>query len=51
MWSVVDDDTPVVPDKMCGLFIWNGQMEYKIAAKALHVAVNELRARVGMKEF
>jgi CHAT domain-containing protein len=51
MWSVKDRDAPVIADKVYDQLLKSGKMDYKEAAKALHVAIGELRAKVGVKEF
>jgi CHAT domain-containing protein len=51
MWSVKDADAPVIADKVYGELLKDGRMDYRNAAKALHMAVNHLRAEVGEKEF
>jgi CHAT domain-containing protein len=51
MWSIVDKDAPVIADKVYSQLLKGGKLEHKDAAKALHVAVAELRAEVGEKAF
>jgi CHAT domain-containing protein len=51
MWSVKDEDAPVVADQVYGQLLKDGKMDYKDAAKALHEAVGALRAKVGENEF
>ena len=51
MWSVRDSDAPRVADKVYGQLLKDGRMNYKDAAKALHVAVGGLREKIGEKEF
>jgi CHAT domain-containing protein len=51
MWSVKDADAPVIADKVYGELFKDGRMDYQDAAKALHVAVNQLRAKIGENAF
>ncbi|CAE6526124.1 unnamed protein product, partial [Rhizoctonia solani] len=51
MWSVVDDDAPLVADKVYAQLMKNGKVGNGEAGGALHYAVAELRKKVGMKEF
>ncbi|KAB5589077.1 aromatic di-alanine and TPR containing protein [Ceratobasidium theobromae] len=51
MWSVQDDDAPVIADKVYAQLLKDGKMDYREAAKALHLAVKELRVQVGEKAF
>jgi hypothetical protein len=51
MWSVMDSDAPVIADRVYGQLLKDGRMEYKDAAKALHIAVKDLHAMVGENAF
>jgi CHAT domain-containing protein len=51
MWSVMDADAPVIADKVYGQLLKDGKMNHTDAAKALHMAVAELRAKVGEDAF
>ncbi|KAJ1300976.1 hypothetical protein OPQ81_003400 [Rhizoctonia solani] len=51
MWSVHDDDAPLVADKVYAQLMEGGKLGNGEAGKALHNAVAELRERVGEKEF
>ncbi|KEP45563.1 aromatic di-alanine and TPR containing protein [Rhizoctonia solani 123E] len=51
MWSVVDDDAPLVADKVYAQLMQDGKVGNGEAGRALHYAVGELREKVGEKEF
>ncbi|CAE7135832.1 unnamed protein product [Rhizoctonia solani] len=51
MWSVVDEDAPFVADKVYGQLMIDGKLGNGEAGRALHVAIAELREKVGEKEF
>ncbi|KEP49579.1 aromatic di-alanine and TPR containing protein [Rhizoctonia solani 123E] len=51
MWSVVDEDAPLVADKVYGQLLKNGKVGNGEAGRALHYAVGELREKVGEKAF
>jgi CHAT domain-containing protein len=51
MWSVMDADAPEVADIMYAQLLKNGKMEHRDAAKALHAAVGNLRAKRGENAF
>ncbi|QRW10030.1 CHAT domain protein [Ceratobasidium sp. AG-Ba] len=51
MWSIKDDDAPLIADIVYSELLKDGKMDHTRAARALHKAVNELRERVGEKEF
>jgi CHAT domain-containing protein len=51
MWSVKDADAPVIADKVYGELLKDGRMDHRDAAKALHIAVNHLRAKRGEMAF
>ncbi|KAJ1299362.1 hypothetical protein OPQ81_003773 [Rhizoctonia solani] len=51
MWSVVDADAPFVADKVYGQLMKDGKLGNGAAGKALHLAVAELRDKVGEQAF
>ncbi|CAE6464102.1 unnamed protein product [Rhizoctonia solani] len=51
MWSVADDDAPLVADKVYAELMKEGNVGNGGAGKALHYAVAALREKVGEKEF
>ncbi|KAF8671149.1 TPR-like protein [Rhizoctonia solani] len=51
MWSVVDEDTPFVADKVYAQLMENGKVGSGEAGKALHYAVAGLRDQIGEREF
>ncbi|KAJ1302915.1 hypothetical protein OPQ81_003213 [Rhizoctonia solani] len=51
MWSVMDEDAPLVADKVYGQLMKDGKIGNGETGKALHNAVSELREKVGEKEF
>ncbi|CAE7054820.1 unnamed protein product [Rhizoctonia solani] len=51
MWSVADEDAPLVADMVYAQLVGKGQAHHQDAAKALHVAVSKLREKVGMDAF
>ncbi|KAJ1308100.1 hypothetical protein OPQ81_002163 [Rhizoctonia solani] len=51
MWSVVDDDAPLVADKVYAQLMKEGMVGNGEAGIALHNAVAELREKVGEKAF
>ncbi|KAG9099567.1 hypothetical protein FS749_000935 [Ceratobasidium sp. UAMH 11750] len=51
MWSIGDADAPVVADKVYAKLMEGGVADIKRAARALHMAVAELRDKVGEKEY
>jgi CHAT domain-containing protein len=51
MWPIAEEDAPLIVDSVYGQLLKDGRMEYRDAAKALHVAVGELRLKVGDKAF
>ncbi|QRW25669.1 CHAT domain protein [Rhizoctonia solani] len=51
MWSIQDSDGPMVAGKFYEKVIKDGRMDHTEAAKALHVAVGNLRAEVGETQF
>lgn len=51
MWSVMDEDAPVIAERVYAEMVRDGEMDYTKAARALHFAVKELRERVGETEF
>ncbi|CAE6496497.1 unnamed protein product [Rhizoctonia solani] len=51
MWSIRDNDAPLIADVVYGQLLKDGLMDNKSAARALHIAVEQLRAEVGEQEF
>ncbi|CUA75835.1 Syntaxin-binding protein 5 [Rhizoctonia solani] len=51
MWSVVDEDAPLIADVVYGQLIESCQGDHRGAARALHVAVEKLREKVGVEAF
>ncbi|CCO35851.1 hypothetical protein RSOLAG1IB_06044 [Rhizoctonia solani AG-1 IB] len=51
MWSVIDDDAPLVADKVYEQLMKDGKVGNGEAGRALHGAVAELRGKVGEMEF
>ncbi|CAE6465336.1 unnamed protein product [Rhizoctonia solani] len=51
MWSVADDDAPLVADRVYAELMKDGKVGNGEAGKALHYAVAALREKVGEKEF
>ncbi|KAG8725625.1 hypothetical protein FRC09_000012 [Ceratobasidium sp. 395] len=51
MWSIHDEDAPVVTEKVYAQLLGGGTPDAPMAAEALHTAVGVLRDRVGVKEF
>ncbi|KAL5640490.1 hypothetical protein ACGC1H_007666 [Rhizoctonia solani] len=51
MWSVVDEDAPLVADKVYGELMLEGKLGNGEAGRALHNAVAGLREKVGENEF
>ncbi|EUC60822.1 aromatic di-alanine and TPR containing protein, partial [Rhizoctonia solani AG-3 Rhs1AP] len=51
MWSVVDEDAPLVADKVYAQLMKDGKVGNGEAGRALHYAVGELREKVGEKAF
>ncbi|KAG8753758.1 hypothetical protein FRC11_007141, partial [Ceratobasidium sp. 423] len=51
MWSVMDDDAPLVADKVYAELMKEGKVGNGEAGKALHYAVAELHDKVGEKSF
>ncbi|CAE6515150.1 unnamed protein product [Rhizoctonia solani] len=51
MWSIMDNDGPVVADIVYGHLLKDGKMNHRDAARALHIAVGRLREVVGEEEF
>ncbi|KEP49977.1 aromatic di-alanine and TPR containing protein [Rhizoctonia solani 123E] len=51
MWSVVDEDAPLVADKVYAQLMQDGKVGNGEAGRALHYAVAGLREKVGEKEF
>ncbi|EUC60817.1 aromatic di-alanine and TPR containing protein, partial [Rhizoctonia solani AG-3 Rhs1AP] len=51
MWSVVDEDAPLVADRVYAQLMKDGKVGNGEAGRALHYACAELRGKVGEKEF
>ncbi|KEP46703.1 aromatic di-alanine and TPR containing protein [Rhizoctonia solani 123E] len=51
MWSVIDEDAPLVADKVYAHLMKDGKVGNGEAGKALHHAVGALREKVGEKAF
>ncbi|KAF8693995.1 TPR-like protein, partial [Rhizoctonia solani] len=51
MWSVYDDDAPLVADRVYEQLMKDGRIGNGEAGRALHNAVGELRDKVGEKEY
>jgi CHAT domain-containing protein len=50
-WSISDEDAPLIAEKVYTCMLEGGVPDSRKAAKALHHAVECLRAKVGVKEF
>ncbi|CAE6458196.1 unnamed protein product [Rhizoctonia solani] len=51
MWTVVDEDAPLVADQVYAQLMKDGKVGNGEAGRALHYAIAELRENVGEKEF
>ncbi|CEL54737.1 hypothetical protein RSOLAG1IB_07271 [Rhizoctonia solani AG-1 IB] len=51
MWSIMDEDAPVIADEVYSRVLEGGRMDTGGAARALHQAVCRLREKVGDQEF
>lgn len=51
MWSIGDEDAPLVAEKVYEHLLEVGIPDARKAAVAVHKATESLRAKVGMKEF
>jgi CHAT domain-containing protein len=51
MWSIGDDDAPLIADAVYERLLRNGATDNRRAARALHEAVGVLRGKVGEKAF
>ncbi|QRV82283.1 CHAT domain protein [Ceratobasidium sp. AG-Ba] len=51
MWSIRDEDAPLVAESIYAYIARDGKREIGKSAEALHSAVRELRARIGENEF
>ncbi|KAF8604305.1 TPR-like protein [Ceratobasidium sp. AG-I] len=51
MWSIRDEDAPLVAGEVYTKLLEGGKPDSRRAAKALHMAVERLREKVGEKEF
>lgn len=51
MWSICDDDAPLVAETVYDCLLEGGKPDARRAAVALHRAMERLRAKVGLKAF
>lgn len=51
MWSIMDEDAPLIADRVYGELLKDGQMAIEGVAEALHGAVGRLRDKVGETAF
>lgn len=51
MWSIEDEDAPLVSDKVYGEILKDGKLGEARVARALHAAVNDLREKIGEVNF
>ncbi|QRV95486.1 CHAT domain protein [Ceratobasidium sp. AG-Ba] len=51
MWSIIDEDAPLVADIVYSELLKDGKMDHTASARALHKAVKALREKVGEKEI
>ncbi|KAF8596645.1 hypothetical protein BDV93DRAFT_563120 [Ceratobasidium sp. AG-I] len=51
MWSIFDDDAPLVAEKVYAHMLEGGRPDHRKASKALHIAMESLRDKVGEKAF
>ncbi|KAG9124754.1 hypothetical protein FRC07_010363 [Ceratobasidium sp. 392] len=51
MWSIHDDDAPLVAGKVYEYLLEGGVPDSRKAAKALHKAVDSLREKVGVEQY
>ncbi|KAG9096021.1 hypothetical protein FRC06_009167 [Ceratobasidium sp. 370] len=51
MWSVTDDDVPLIVEKLYGVLLKDGMPDIRQVPSALHEAVGYLRNVVGEKEY
>ncbi|QRV97363.1 CHAT domain protein [Ceratobasidium sp. AG-Ba] len=51
MWSIMDEDAPLVADIVYSELLKGGKMDHTQSARALHKAVKVLREKVGEKEI
>ncbi|KAG9089604.1 hypothetical protein FRC06_001465 [Ceratobasidium sp. 370] len=51
MWSINDKDAPLVTDKVYGHLLEGGIPDATRAARALHIAVEALRDKIGEEDF
>jgi CHAT domain-containing protein len=51
MWSIKDEDAPIVAEKVYAHLLEGGVPNARRAAKALHTAVECLQDKVGVKSF
>ncbi|QRV97231.1 CHAT domain protein [Ceratobasidium sp. AG-Ba] len=51
MWSIMDEDAPLVADVVYSELLKDGKLDHTMSARALHEAVKALREKVGEKEI
>ncbi|QRV89128.1 CHAT domain protein [Ceratobasidium sp. AG-Ba] len=51
MWSIEDEDAPVVADVVYSELLKDGKMDHTRSARALHKAVKVLREKLGMEKI
>lgn len=51
MWSIGDEDAPLVAEEFYAKLLEGGKPDSRRAAEALHVAIERLREKVGEKSF
>ncbi|KAG9108217.1 hypothetical protein FRC07_008502 [Ceratobasidium sp. 392] len=51
MWSIMDDDAPVIAEKVYAELMKDGKMDHTNTARALHKAVGKLREKVGVESI
>ncbi|KAF8604315.1 hypothetical protein BDV93DRAFT_575046 [Ceratobasidium sp. AG-I] len=51
MWSIRDEDAPLIAEEVYAQLLEGGKPDSRRAAKALHMAVERLREKVGEKAF
>lgn len=51
MWSIEDEDAPLVADKVYGELLKDGRLDGGRVARALHAAVKNLRNKIGEERF
>ncbi|QRV87054.1 CHAT domain protein [Ceratobasidium sp. AG-Ba] len=51
MWSIMDEDAPLVAEIVYSELLRDGKMDHTRSARALHKAVKVLREKVGEKQI